>query len=146
MINELAKKDSYWRKVAYSICKDKMLADDLVSEMYLRLCDCKKEINDFYVIVTIKNIFLQEIKNKKTVSIDNFYNFTTPENYELDDNEQTVIDNIYWVAKAYIEKNETMSLRQIAKELNTDYSYIFRVIKNEKLKWQDQKKQLQVKV
>ena len=145
MIEELAKKDSYWRKVAYSICKDKMLADDLVSEMYLRLCDCKKEINDFYVIVTIKNIFLQEIKNKKTVSIDNFYNFTTPENYELDDNEQKVIDNIYWVAKAYIEKNETMSLRQIAKELNTDYSYIFRVIKNEKLKWQDQKKQLQVK-
>lgn len=140
MIEELAKKDSYWRKVAYSICKDKMLADDLVSEMYLRLADCKKEINDFYVIVTIKNIFLQHIKTKKTVSIDNFYNLASQEAYELDDKEQIVIDEMYWVAKAYIEMNQTMSLRQIAKELNTDYSYIFRVIKNEKLKWQDQRK------
>ena len=140
MIEELAKKDSYWRKVAYSICKDKMLADDLVSEMYLRLVDCKKEINDFYVIITIKNIFLQHIKTKKTVSIDNFYNLASEEVYELDDKEQIVIDEMYWVAKAYIEMNQTMSLRQIAKELNTDYSYIFRVIKNEKLKWQDQRK------
>lgn len=140
MIHELAKKDSYWRKVAYNICKDKMLSDDLVSEMYLRLADCKKEINDFYVIVTIKNIFLQHIKTKKTVSIDNFYNLASQEVYELDDKEQTVIDEMYWVAKAYIEMNQTMSLRQIAKELNTDYSYIFRVIKNEKLKWQDQRK------
>ena len=73
MLEVLAKKDSYWRSIAFNICKDRMLADDLVSEMYIRLMDCKKEINDFYVIVTIKNIFLQEIKTKNTVSIEKFY-------------------------------------------------------------------------
>ena len=140
MLETLCLKDKYWRKIAYNICKDKMMADDLVSEMYLKLANCKKDINDFYVIVTIKNLFLTEIKNKKTVSIDNFYNFTTPETFEPDDNEQEIIENIYWVAKDYIELNETMSLRKIGKLLNTDYNFIHKIITNEKKKWQDQKK------
>lgn len=140
MLETLCLKDKYWRKIAYNICKDKMMADDLVSEMYLKLANCKKDINDFYVIVTIKNLFLSEIKNKKTVSIENFYNFTTPETFEPDDNEQEIIENIYWVAKDYIELNETMSLRKIGKLLNTDYNYIHKIITNEKKKWQDQKK------
>jgi len=115
MLETLCLKDKYWRKIAYNICKDKMMADDLVSEMYLKLANCKKDINDFYVIVTIKNLFLTEIKNKKTVSIDNFYNFTTPETFEPDDNEQEIIENIYWVAKDYIELNETSCLKSIGK-------------------------------
>ena len=136
MLEQLAKKDAYWRKIAFKICKDKMLADDLVGEMYLKLCNCTKEINDFYVIVTIKNIFLSEIKAKKTVSIENFYNFTTPEDFELDDNEKEVLDNIYWVARDYIELNETMSLREMGKLLNTNHRFIHKIIKEEKTKWQ----------
>jgi hypothetical protein len=30
MLKELSLKDSYWRKIALNICKDKGLADDLV--------------------------------------------------------------------------------------------------------------------
>lgn len=137
MLEILAKKDAYWRKVALNICKDKMLADDLVSEMYLKLANCTKEINDFYVIITIKNLFLSEIKAKKTVSIENFFTFTTPEVFELDDKEQEIIDNIYWVAKDYIEMNETMSLREIGKLLNTKHTFIYKTIKKEKEKWQE---------
>ena len=139
MLETLCKKDSYWRQIAYKICKDKMQADDLVSEMYLRLADCKKEINDFYVIITIKNIFLQEIRTKKTVSIENFYTLASPEAFELDDKEKKVIDNIYWVAKEYIEMNQTKSLREIGKELNTNYHFIFKTIKKEKEKWAEKK-------
>ena len=116
-----------------------MWADDLVNEMYLKLANNTKEINDFYVIVTIKNIFLQEIKNKKTVCIDNFYNFTTDADFEPDDKQVQVLENVYWVAKEYILMNETKSLREMAKELNTDYSYIHRTIKNEKKKWKQTK-------
>ncbi len=139
MLDQLCKKDTYWRKVAFKICKDKMLADDIVSEMYLKLANCTKEINDFYVIVTIKNIFLQEIKNKKTVSIENFYNFTTPEHFEPDDRQQEVIENIYWVARDYIELNQTMSLREIGKLLNTNHRFIHGIIQKEKSKWQERK-------
>lgn len=140
MLEKLAIKDKQWRQIAFKICKDKMWADDLVNEMYLKLANNTKEINDFYVIVTIKNLFLQEIKNKKTVCIDNFYNFTTNADFEPDDKQLEVLQNVYWVAKEYILMNETKSLREMAKELNTDYSYIHRVIKNEKLKWQEIKK------
>lgn len=139
MLEVLATKDSFWRKIAFSICKDRMLADDLVNEMYLKLADCTKEINDFYVIVTIKNLFLQEIKGKKTVSIEKFYNFTSSEVFELDDFEKEVIDNIYWVAREYIERSEKQSLREMGKELNTNYAFIYRTIKKEKEKWQNQK-------
>ncbi len=136
MLEKLAIKDKQWRQIAYKICKDRMLADDLVSEMYLKLANNTKEINDFYVIVTIKNLFIEQIRNKKTVCIDNFYNFTTDSQFEPDDKQKEVLDNIYWVAKEYILMNETHSLREMAKELNTDYSYIHRIIKNEKKKWQ----------
>lgn len=139
MLEILAQKDALWRKIAFKICKDRMLADDLVSEMYLKLSNCTKEINDFYVIVTIKNIFLSEIKAKKTVSIDNFYNFTTPEQFDLDDNEKEIVENIYWVARDYIELNETMSLREIGKLLNTNYNFIHQTITKEKNKWQNKK-------
>ena len=139
MLEILAQKDALWRKIAFKICKDRMLADDLVSEMYLKLSNCTKEINDFYVIVTIKNIFLSEIKAKKTVSIDNFYNFTTPEQFDLDDNEKEIVENIYWVARDYIELNEMMSLREIGKLLNTNYNFIHQTITKEKNKWQNKK-------
>lgn len=139
MLEKLAIKDKQWRQIAFKICKDKMWADDLVNEMYLKLANNTKEINDFYVIVTIKNLFLQEIKNKKTVCIDNFYNFTTNADFEPDDKQLEVLQNVYWVAKEYILMNETKSLREMAKELNTDYSYIHRVIKNEKQKWKQTK-------
>lgn len=139
MLEILAQKDALWRKIAFKICKDRMLADDLVSEMYLKLANCTKEINDFYVIVTIKNSFLSEIKAKKTVSIEDFYNFTTPEQFDLDDNEKEIVENIYWVARDYIELNETMSLREIGKLLNTNYNFIHQTITKEKNKWQNKK-------
>ena len=64
MIEQLAKKDTYWRRIAYNICKNKMLADDLVQDMYLALSNVTKEINDFYVIIVIRNIYLLK---KKTI-------------------------------------------------------------------------------
>lgn len=134
MLEKLALKDKYWRSVALKICKDKMLADDLVSDMYLALANNTKEINDFYVIVTIKNLFLQHIKQNKTIALND--NYTVPESFELDDKEKNIVDNIYWVAKGYIELNETLSVREIGKLLNTDYSFVHRIIKKEKQKWQ----------
>jgi len=134
MLEQLAKKDTYWRKIALKICNNKMLADDLVNDMYLALNNCNKEINDFYVIVTIKNLFLQELKNNKSTDLND--NFTSDATFELDDQEKKIVDNVYWVAKEYIEMNETMSVREIGKLLNTNYNFVHHTIKKEKLKWQ----------
>ena len=91
-------------------------------------------------LILLIDYSLQEIKGKKTVSIEKFYNFTSAEAFELDDFEKEVIDNIYWVAREYIERSETQSLREIGKELNTNYAFIYRTIKKEKEKWQKNQK------
>ena len=70
MIEQLSKNQSLWIKYANSICKDSDLAKDLVQDMYLKLYDSKKEINNSYVYSVIKNLFLdskstgQEIKDE----------------------------------------------------------------------------------
>lgn len=78
MLEELSKRDKDWRDIAYKICKDKQLADDLVQDMYLKLHDKEyKEINEWFVWVTIRNIFLNKLKKKHKkyeISIELFYN------------------------------------------------------------------------
>jgi RNA polymerase sigma factor (sigma-70 family) len=134
LLHQLAKKDSKWREIALKICKDKMLADDIVQEMYLKLANNKKQINDFYVIIVIRNLFIDHIKKQSAnVSINNFYNFTEEENtFEIDDQQKEIIDSIYWVARDYFIMNYDMSLREMAKVLNTNYAFIYRTMKKAK--------------
>ncbi len=105
-----------------------MLADDLVSDMYLKLHDCKKEINDFYVVMVIRNSFLSQIKAKKTISIEGFDHVQPVNDFELDDRQKEILDTVNWQAKGYFELSTEMSLREIGKELNTNYVYIHRVM------------------
>jgi len=134
LLEILATKDSKWREIALKICKDKMLADDIVQEMYLKLADCQKQINDFYVIIVMKNIFLDHIKKEKlNVSLNKFYNLEADEiTFEIDDQQKKIIDEIYWVAKDYLIMSYDMSLREMAKALNTNYAFIYRTMKKEK--------------
>ena len=136
MLKHLAKKDKYWREIALKICKDKMLADDLVNDMYLKLYEVKKQISDFYVIITIRNLYYDYLREKKkTVSINNFYDVTQDDtNFELDDYQLELLDRLNWVEKGYLEMSFDLSLRQIQKELNTNYGYIYRTIKKAKEK------------
>lgn len=118
MIEELALKDTIWRKVALKICKDKMLADDLVNDMYLKLYDCQKEINDFYVIRTIRNLFLDHIKQNNIVSIDLFYNFEENNNlFEPDDYELSIlksIEKLSYLQNGLLKESFDLSIREIA--------------------------------
>jgi len=144
MIEELSKKDALWRKVAINICKDKQLADDLVQEMYLKLYECKKQINDFYVVIVLRNLFLDTIKQKnkrKQVDIDSFYDIeANTSNFEMDDEETKIVNEMYWLAKGYFELSYDMSLREMAKELNTNYMYIYRTMINANKQWQEKRK------
>ena len=141
MIEKLCIKDKFWRIVAYRICKDKFKADDIVQEMYLKLYDCKKEINDFYVIITMRNIFLQDLKKEKLlVSIEN-YNFSNPQTFEIDDAESDLIKSLKWYEKELIEMSYDKSLREIQRELNINYQFVNRILQKSKIKLcQEQKK------
>lgn len=144
MLEELAKKDKYWRQTALYICKDKSLADDLVQEMYIKLANVEKQINDFYVILTIKNLFLDICKKKKkeiSYSDLSFLDFSK-DTYEPDDNDKFVLDliNEYseWWQIELLEMSNDHSLRELEQRYNINYGFIFRSLKKIKDKvWQE---------
>lgn len=132
MLEKLALKDSQWRNIAYSICKDRMLADDLTQEMYLRLMHIDKEINDFYVILTIKNLYIDHLKQQsKTIPLDKLdFSFETKINdFSLTDRERDILNdfnNLKFYEREIIELAAEKSLRKIAKEYNLHYAFVFR--------------------
>lgn len=85
MIEELYKNHDNWINYATKICGNSYDASDLVQEMYIKLHDCKKEVNHSYIYCVIKNIFLDQYrKNKvkeKTVYYQEEY---TEQNEEID--------------------------------------------------------------
>ena len=70
MLETLSKKDKLWRQMAFSLCKNKQEADDLVQDMYLKLSEVKKEITDYYVFLTIKHLFFNSRRTLSDISID----------------------------------------------------------------------------
>ena len=86
MIEQLAKRDAEWRKIALKICGCKSLADDLVNDMYLKIYNLKpKKFNTSYISYTIYHLFLNHIKKEtKTIYLDDtFINISDEEDIEL---------------------------------------------------------------
>tara|TARA_R110002072_G_scaffold160813_2_gene312217 strand:- start:352 stop:951 length:600 start_codon:yes stop_codon:yes gene_type:complete len=69
-INELAEDDAKWRTIAAKITGNKASADDLVQDMYLKLMEVDKDINDYYVTLTLKSLFIDGIRKSKIDSHD----------------------------------------------------------------------------
>mgnify|MGYP003661890430 CR=1 FL=1 len=112
ILEELSKKDKEWRKAAYVICKDKMLADDLVQEMYFKLME-------LHYIEDRTEIFEPDDEEQKILD---------------------AFDKLDWVQKELLlERANGMSLRDIQKRYNINYGYTYRettkakdIIKNKK--------------
>ena len=141
ILKELSKKDKYWRSIAYNICKDKDLAKDLVQDMYLKVYEVsqKRELepNDYYIIITIKNLFLDYCKeNNKKVSTETlFYLEDNNTKYELSDEEVNILNNLTFVERELLRLNETMSFHEIQRNFNINYQFARRVILNVKDKY-----------
>jgi len=134
MLEQIAKKDKYWRSIAFKICKDKALADDLVQDMYIKVSKIEKDIDDYYIISIIRNLFLDICRsNKNNINIDDVYNLTSDtDTFELTDYEHTIIEranNLKWWQSKLILENYDKSLREIAEEFNINYGFIHRELK-----------------
>jgi len=142
MLEELVKKDNYWRRIAFNICRDEMLSDDLVQEMYIRMSECRKEINDYYVIRVIINLFKDQLKQqKKFTSLDDNHH-SNDNKFDYDDNEKEVVDSLSWWEKELIELTYNKSFHEIEREYNINYQFSRRVLIKAKNKWQDQKRNI----
>ena len=135
MLKELSQKDSKWRSYALWLTKDKSKADDLVQDMYLKLHDQQKQINDFFVITTMRNAFYDAQKKKKREIInDDFSYFEYNTNtYELDDEHKEIIDYVLsscnWWEEELLEMSAEHSLRDLQARYNINYGFIYKTLK-----------------
>jgi len=133
-INELAKHDVKWRGIAFNITQDRTKADDLVQDMYLKLMDKDKELNDYYVTQTMQSIFIDSvsqryIKNRTVGLIEGMEVKDETEGFEPDDEQQALLDKIQalpYHQQEFIAESYDRSLREIEDVYNINYGFIYR--------------------
>lgn len=137
ILNSLSKKDCYWREVAFKITGSKILADDIVQNMYIKIHRANPEKwNYSYVILTIYNLFKDYKKgckfNKEViedkiedVTISNYKSYTDKEILIL--NQLEVLTDY---EKELLLMNYDCSIGVIAKEKNKSRPTIHRHLKD----------------
>jgi DNA-directed RNA polymerase specialized sigma24 family protein len=138
ILNELAKKDKYWRSIAFNICKDKDLAKDLVQDMYLKVYDISQkrtlEINDYYIVIIMRNLFIDYCKqNNINIRIDDLYYLESNCNkFEPSDTEYKALNELSFLERELLTLNQTMSYHEIQRQFNINYQFARRIILNVK--------------
>lgn len=152
MLKELAKRDKDWRKMAFQICGNKMTADDLVQDMYLKFSnyDGEKVLNDYYVFFAIRSLFLDSIKKRKIETVTNDI-----ENIQVKDeiycNETDFlkelilkeVDSLPYFERETLKVTQVISQRELARQTDISFETINKTIKktkNDLRLWLDQKK------
>ena len=134
ILKELSKHDKKWREIAFKICNNKMLADDLTNDMYLRLMHFKNFTTPL-VRTTLKNLFIDDIrKNKKQKEHSTEIQVTDVVN-EINDYEKRVLNRFYnlpELTQALIKGKAEHSFRELEEDFGVYPMKIYREIKNAK--------------
>jgi DNA-directed RNA polymerase specialized sigma24 family protein len=156
MLGQLAQRHNEWLKLAFKICKNKEYSKDLVQDMYLKIYNSGKQIEDInecYIYFIMRNQFLNEIKDEKRFvdfdvailnEIDEEYNFIA------DIKEQVTIETLQkefnkltWYEKQMIDLTQEFGQRGLSRETGIHIQTIHNTTKKIKLKlWQNVQKKL----
>jgi DNA-directed RNA polymerase specialized sigma24 family protein len=161
VIKILADKHQDWIYMAKSFGVSDDDANELVQQMYIRICGYVKdvskimynddEVNTYYVYVTLRNLYLSnfhKLGNKFVYSEDLPDEVVDYRNYESGIEEQkeqfdkvidkveAIVDDWYWYDKRVfnIHFYDKMSMRKIARETKISLSSIFNTLSNGKKK------------
>jgi DNA-directed RNA polymerase specialized sigma24 family protein len=156
MLEQLAQRHNEWLKLAFNICKNKEYSKDLVQDMYIKIYNSGKQIEDInecYIYFIMRNQFLNEIKDEKRFvdfdvailnEIDEEYNFIA------DIKEQVTIETLQkefnkltWYEKQMIDLTQEFGQRGLSRETGIHIQTIHNTTKKIKLKlWQNVQKKL----
>ena len=153
MLEELAKRDKDWRRMAFQICRDKCLADDLVQDMYIKFSteSYNKDLNDYYIFFAIRSIYLNTIKKRKLDIVSNEIeniNIIEDEYCLFKDNIETEmileIERLPYFKKETALVTQVISQRELARQSGIPFETINKTIKKTKQElkelWQDQRR------
>ena len=169
LIDRLAIRHDDWIHMALSFGCTKEEANELVQEMYIRVTKYvddpnrimynEKELNNYYIYVTLRNLYLSNIhkpmksnhfsiysvrpSDRITMDIDDECNQRYESSFDkLISKIESLVDSWYWYDKKLWNihfKNE-MSMRRISKETRISLSSIFNTLSNGKNKVREQTK------
>jgi len=161
VIKILAEKHKDWIYMAKSFGVSDDDANELVQQMYIRICGYVKdvskimynedEVNTYYVYVTLRNLYLSnfhKLGNKFVYSEDlpvdkvdsiEYIAVNEEEKQRFDriiDKVEDIVDEWYWYDKRVfnIHFYDQMSMRKIARETKISLSSIFNTLSNGKKK------------
>ena len=150
MLKNLALKHDLWVRMARGLCKDNYLADDLVSEMYLKLSEyTDKDLNDYYVYYAIKHIYINQLRDNKKRSTFEMSLSHLQENDCIDIEAVELYkqidfpDCLTWVEKQILLLRQNHSGRDIQKQYHINYVRVHRIEKQAKQKLSEWAKQLE---
>jgi DNA-directed RNA polymerase specialized sigma24 family protein len=140
MLEELAKKDAQWRKMAFQICKDKDLADELVQEMYLKLYQNTNLIKDGYIYTVLRNLFYDYAKQQKDIIVD-FSNIEIEDEIYIEPIDyKALIKGLTWYERTMFELSTLVGQRELSRQTGIHIQTIHRVNKMVKSKIYGKKK------
>lgn len=140
MLEQLALHHDKWLRMArfimYTLTQGSgfYVAGDLVGEMYIKLYKCDKEVNDTYVFLTLKSIYIDWLRaENKTSKLHDYLQYAGMmeyENFELPEEAEPVIelpDCLTWVEKQILLLRQTKSGRDIEKQYHINYQKVHRI-------------------
>jgi len=140
MLEAFVENDEMYRAYAFKLCKCHDLKNDLVNDMYINLHDIlqkhpKKEIENSYIFLMIRSIFLNSIKKNKEYCLDKFPEICEPnnDNFERRAQMNQTLGRLSFFEREILLKTSETSLRKMALETNINYSSIH-VLKQKALK------------
>jgi len=141
MLEELAKKQDKWIKMALSLCQDVDQAKDIVQDMYIKMYDIHQKnpetkIRDVYVWVVMYNMVKDNYNLQQKyikIPIEDVLHLSVQDNIvEIDDTDLMYLNRANDIRHLYrrvLEDNYDKSLRQIADDLGISHFPIHSYLK-----------------
>jgi DNA-directed RNA polymerase specialized sigma24 family protein len=147
MLKELFKYHKEWIAMVKSLGGGQY-SEDVVQDMYIKIKDKnylnnKKEINKFYVYLTLKSILLDKFRKESKINYEDINYHSEKLIYDNDINEKEAYNNFidkvdnkikdwYWYDRELFEiyRQSGKSIRKIAKESKISWVSIFNTLKN----------------
>lgn len=151
ILDILAKRHNEWIKLANKICKNPERSKDLVQDMYIRIYNSGKtidQINECYIYFIMRNQFYNEIKKEKeTILLDDFSNIEIfAEDYDKQKDEILSIlekerQKLSWYEKQIIDLTTEFGQRELSRQTGIHIQTIHNTTKKIKNKlWQSVEK------
>jgi RNA polymerase sigma factor (sigma-70 family) len=149
MLEHLAKIQPELIRMAKSL--DYKNHEDILQETYLKLYDSKKEFKDIdkgYIYLTMRSVFIDGVRKKKEIPIDDFSKYENLEDendiFEIDKSKLNAFENALINAhygkliedkeKRIIHKTKSYSLLKLSKKTTIPYRTLYTTLKRIKNK------------